>query len=281
MFGRPFADLEQVAPRWSTAVITQAVETGEIFELAACGGFQRVIQALGHVVSLAPIPTGRNPVTEDACAAITHPPERWFRQRDDVGLGAVECKKIDAARCEDFWQTRRVTKGIGLPSGGDRLAEARFEIALTVSILAHECLGTGEVGVGLDVCAAHDIPAPGFDHLFDAGKARGVVFLDMLIDRRLAADEGHFGKLVHQVEHGADGGEAFVEAFAPVPEPDRIKVGVADEVDGFIHGVLLVVQWVRLDGRDSGLSFLKEGHAGEVAAVGLEGSDVGFTPPPP
>ena len=57
----------------------------------------------------------------------------------------------------------------------------------------------------------------------------------MLIDRRLAADEGHLGKLVHQIEHGADGGNAFIEAFAPVPEPNGIKMGVADEVDGFGH----------------------------------------------
>jgi hypothetical protein len=133
-----------------------------------------------------------------------------------MGLGAAEREEVDPAGSEDLGKTRAVFKGIGLPASSDRFAEARFEITLTMGMLAHECLGGGEVGIGLDVSAAHDIPAPGFDHLFDASKSMGIVFLDMLIDRRLAADEGHFGKLVHQIEHGADSGDTFVEAFAPV-----------------------------------------------------------------
>ena len=154
---------------------------------------------------------------------------------DDLVAWPAEREEVDPAGREDFGKARRVAERIRLPTGGDGLAEARFEIALPVGILAHECLGTREVRIGLDVCAAHDIPATGFDHPFDAGKGRGVVFLDMLINRRLAPDEGHLGKLVHQVEHGADGVDAFVEALAAVPEPDGIEMGVTDEVDGFFH----------------------------------------------
>jgi len=54
----------------------------------------------------------------------------------------------------------------------------------------------------------------------------------------LATDEGHFWKLLHQVEYGAHRGDALVEALATIPEPDRIEVGVTDKVCGPFHELL-------------------------------------------
>jgi len=109
-------------------------------------------------------------------------------------------------------------------------AQRALEVAETALELPHEHLGRRQIGVGLHEVAADDIPAA-LRHLgADARECLRVGALDVFVDRRLAAHEGQLRKLVHQIQHGPARAEAFVQPLAPIPQPDRIEVGVGDDV---------------------------------------------------
>ena len=151
--------------------------------------------------------------------------------------GAGESEGFDAAGGEDLGQAGGVSERIGRPGNARGFAEAAFEILLAVEEMTGEGFGVGEIGVGLDDRSADGIPPPRFHILFDAGEGGGIGAFDMLVNNRFAADEGEFFVLVHEIENGAAGDDAFVQAFAPVPEPDGIEMGVGDEMEGEVgHG---------------------------------------------
>ena len=54
---------------------------------------------------------------------------------------------------------------------------------------------------------------------------------NVLVDRAFAADEGQLAIFVHQIEDRATGDEPLVEPLAPIPQPDRIKMRVWNQVE--------------------------------------------------
>jgi hypothetical protein len=103
--------------------------------------------------------------------------------------------------------------------------------------------------------AANDAPTPLLYSFCNFGEHGGVVLFDPLVEGGRARDEEEVGVFFHPVEGGTKGGFDFMEALLPLPKPDRVNVGVADHVEGFLFGIVFLVchsgeslAWVRPEG---------------------------------
>src|SRR6202012_923269 len=105
-------------------------------------------------------------------------------------------------------------------------AEGPLEVALAVEQLPADRLPSGQVAVGLDPLPAHELPAPGGDVGADTLEQLRVQLLDPLVVAGRAGREGEIGVLVEPVGGGGEGRDHFAQALAPVPDPDRVDVGV-------------------------------------------------------
>ena len=126
-----------------------------------------------------------------------------------------------------------MAKRIDIVSGLGEQTKPALEIIAPQLHLLVQPLPAGQVAVGLDVPAADDFPAPGFNMFADALEKRGIDFLDLLIHPRFAPGKDDIGVPVEEVAHAFAGVEDFIETRRPRPEPDRINVGVENEMNGF------------------------------------------------
>ncbi len=162
-----------------------------------------------------------------------------------IGQGAVarrwtaeEVAGVAALR-QDLDQPARVPEGVEVDRGGRARPKLLGKIAAADQDLAHERLARRHVAIGLQVPAAHDVPFSFFDQALDAGKEFGFIFFDPLIEDDFVVVENEAGELLAQVCGGAEGGEHGGRALFPFPQPDRVEVGIADEVDGSsVHSVI-------------------------------------------
>ncbi len=65
----------------------------------------------------------------------------------------------------------------------------------------------------------------------DAREQGGLVFLDPLVEDDLIVVENKPGELLDQVGRAAKRGNRFCRALLPLPEPNRIEMSVADQVN--------------------------------------------------
>ena len=228
---RPGAHVEDLAPRRPAAVVAEAEKDGGGFKTSFFGMCERRVKATGNLVASRPVPARLNAVAEDSSSGRSPPPERLFRKRHQILLRTPEGEGLHSGGGHDVRQPRRVAEGVGLPRHARPDAKARREIRKPRFVLAAQREGAGEIRVGLDPGAAHDIPAPLPDAVEDTGEGGGIGFLEMAVDRRLAPDERELGEFVHEVEDRANGPDTLVEALAGVPEPHGIEVGVGNDVE--------------------------------------------------
>src|ERR1041385_735341 len=103
---RPLGDFIQMPPRWAAAVISQAEETANIVEGAGSGRIEISIEALGHLLAFAAVPSNRGAIREDARSAGPFPPERWTADRDDCFARSREREILNSSSSQNFRQTR-------------------------------------------------------------------------------------------------------------------------------------------------------------------------------
>ena len=140
-----------------------------------------------------------------------------------------------AELAHDARQDGGVAERVDVVADRRKLPEARAKIIAPELDLFPESVGAGQVAVGLDPPAAHDLPAAGAHVRVDALEERRVDALDLVVGPRLAAREDDIRVPVEQVAHRLAGVEHRVEARGPWPEPDRVDVRVENEMDRF-HG---------------------------------------------
>lgn len=91
---------------------------------------------------------------------------------------------------------------------------------------------TREVAIGLEIPAADDLPLTACDQFKDPPEKPRCEELDLLIDPRLAPGEDHVGVVLEQGADRFAGVDDLIQPGGPRPEPDRVDVRVADEMDG-------------------------------------------------
>src|SRR6266498_5624051 len=118
-------------------------------------------------------------------------------------------------------------------------AELGIEVALAVQYLPHERLAARQITIGLNPPAADNLPAAFGHAILDFAKHRRVVKLDPLVARRRAGGKYKIATLAHKIEHGAKCRLDGLKTFLPAPKPDRVKMGIADDMQGDVfHSVV-------------------------------------------
>jgi len=109
------------------------------------------------------------------------------------------------------------------------------EIAGPVEKLPKKDFRTRQIGIRLDYGPTDYVPTSSDDHFANSVESLRVVFLDMPVNRGFPTNEGQFRIGIHQVEKSTAGNHSFVESFTPVPQPDRIKMGIRNQVKSVLH----------------------------------------------
>ena len=110
-------------------------------------------------------------------------------------------------------------------------AEFFVVIELRIERLTGKALRRGHIAVRLNPPAVDGHPAPLFDPLSYLLKHIGSDFFDPLIVRRRRASEHKIGIFIEPVECTAESLKHLPAPLLPTPEPDRIEVRVAYEMN--------------------------------------------------
>jgi hypothetical protein len=112
-------------------------------------------------------------------------------------------------------------------------AEFFPEVSFSAEGLADEGLTAGHVTVRLEEPPAQDVPFFLRDQLLNSFEEGWLVFLDPLIENGFVMAEDEIVVPLAEFRGRPEGGEGFARAFRPFPQPNRIEVGVADQMDLF------------------------------------------------
>ena len=156
---------------------------------------------------------------------------------EEFGHGTAADVAPIAALGEDLDKSLGVAEGVHVDGHRGDHAELLLEVGKTRLDLTDKALARGDVAVGLNVPAAHDVPLPCGHQLLDAGEQGGIVGFGELIEQGLVVAED-IVVLVGDLGGGVEGSQRGGCALVPVPLPDGIQVGVTDEVE-FFHDRLL------------------------------------------
>ena len=180
---------------------------------------------------------------EDLRSVEAFPDELGARQRALALPGTAEDIRVVAALGENLHQPPRVPERVEVDRRGHVHAELVLEVALADQALADERFAAWHIAVRLDVPAAHDVPLAPLDQSANPPEQGGLVFLDPPVEDRLVVVEDESVELVAQVGGGAERGHSLSRAFLPFPQPDRIKMSVADKVNSLFHFAFLAGQF--------------------------------------
>ncbi len=158
------------------------------------------------------------------------PPEQPARQPLLMRSGAHEDVGRQPALGQDLREHARVPEAVGVEPhrGGD--PQLLGEPALPDQRLPGEGLTAGDVAVGLDPPAADHLPAALGHPLLDLVEHRGVGALNPVVERRGGRGVDEVVVLRQPVQRRAERRLDLLEALRPLPQPHRVDVGVADEV---------------------------------------------------
>ena len=213
-------------------MISQAIKETNRIEAALRRFLQQQIKLVNRIMTLAQVIPGQWPIGQNACAAIAFPPKGGLCQSHHGLIRPGESKGIYAGGTKNIGQPGGMTKGVGLPRHFGTLAEACLKVTACRRELPREGFRSCEIGIRLNEGSPHHIPPALTNLCHNTGKGCGIELFNVLVDRGFPANECQVFKFIHQIEDRPDGGNAFREPLAPIPQPDGIEVGVGEKVDG-------------------------------------------------
>src|SRR5581483_7907966 len=223
-------DRAQVRARRAAAVVSDAVEDGELVEVRRQRG-ERALDVVAEVLARRAVLV-RDAVGGDGRAVRRLPPEERSRHgRVLLRLRPQEDIRVHALAAQDLRQRRVVAERVEVRAGRRGDAEAVEQVALAVEALPDERLTGRDVAVRLDPPAADDLPAAAGDVLANTGEELGVALLDPLQEEHGGVREDEVRVLVEPVERGRERRAHLLVALRPLPEPHRVDVRVPDHVE--------------------------------------------------
>ena len=125
-----------------------------------------------------------------------------------------------------------MAKAVEIDGCGGPDAELFLKIASAQRNLSDECFPGGEIAVGLQIPAAHNVPLPRF-HLFPDGREQfRVFFFHKFIEQRFIVVEDII-KFPAELLRLVKGRDRLPQAFFPVPHPHRVNMRIADQMQFF------------------------------------------------
>ncbi len=114
--------------------------------------------------------------------------------------------------------------------------EVFLEKASSLLDMPDQGFGPGQVDVRLQVPAAAYGPAAGFDQPLDFLEKPAVVLPDPAIQQGLVMVKDQIVVLLQERYGRTERGQGFGTSLLPPPLPDRIQMGVTDQMDAwFFH----------------------------------------------
>ena len=86
------------------------------------------------------------------------------------------------------------------------------------------------ITVGLNPPAADRLEPSGHDMLLQTSEQFAIMFLNGGVKPGFAASDNNFRVIIEQFAGGTGGGENFVDALGPRPEPNRIEMGIENQM---------------------------------------------------
>src|SRR5260370_6876427 len=123
-----------------------------------------------------------------------------------------------------------MTECIDIISNGRTKPKALQKVGAPGKELALPPDGGWQVGIGLNHLSASNMPLASFDQATNARKKIRVQAFDQAIEPCLSPCIEKVRVLITAVSGGTKGGQRFVRALLPVPEPDGIKIGSTNHV---------------------------------------------------
>src|SRR4051812_21791731 len=124
-----------------------------------------------------------------------------------------------------------MTKRIRRPRDRHVNAEAIAKIFFAMKEMTGKRFSGGKIGGGVDDGPPANAPPPPLHIARDAFEGIRIGAFDVLVNRGFAADESELWIVIHEIQNGSAGDEPFIKPFAPIPKPDRIEVGIGDEME--------------------------------------------------
>ena len=121
-------------------------------------------------------------------------------------------------------------EGVEVHGGPGRNPELLGKIAPALQYLAHERLPAWHVAIGLEIPAAHDMPFALFDQVLNSFEQGRFEFLDPLVQNYFVVVENKTLILLAQFGGDPEGRNRFGGTFLPLPEPNRVDMGITNQV---------------------------------------------------
>ena len=104
------------------------------------------------------------------------------------------------------------------------------KIAPPQQYLAHERLTARHIAIGLEIPAAHNMPFAFFDQLLNPFEQGRFEFLDPLVEDYFVVVKNKTLILLAQFGGYPESRNRFGSAFLPLPKPNRVDMGVTNQV---------------------------------------------------
>src|SRR5258708_1570330 len=123
-----------------------------------------------------------------------------------------------------------MTECIDIISNCGTNSKTLHKIALPVEKLALPSHGCWQVGIRLNDLSTGDMPLTPIDQTTNPRKKLRVKALDQAIEPRLSTCIEKLRVLITAVSSGTKGSKCLIRALLPAPEPDGIKMSIANHV---------------------------------------------------
>ena len=217
----------------AAAVVADAAEAHDVADRRIDGG-DHPFEVAGKVFGGGAV-TLENAGGQQFRAVRGAPAEEFARQCFFLRGGAHHAIVDDPGFAGEVRQESAVAEAVHIVAGPDFDAEFFPEIRSAELVVPAVGFRRREIAVGLDVPAADHVETSGGDMAAQPLERGGIVPLDGLIEPRFAPGEVDFRVSVQQVAGGPGGGEGFVDALFQPPEPDRVEMGIEDDVNDRLH----------------------------------------------
>ena len=169
----------------------------------------------------------------DDRAAVDAPPLKGVVGQHVLIVPADLCRDegVDLALLEDLRQSGGIAEHVRQPQICAFVAELLLKEARAVQELAHHRLARNQIAVSLDPHTARGLPAALRGAAADMFEDLRIIVLDVIVLLRLRVQENVIGILVHQTVDRGERARGLLVRVAQPPQPRRIDVRMADEVD--------------------------------------------------
>jgi hypothetical protein len=178
-------------------------------------------------------------VSEDLRPIVPYPDEIIGWECDMLGIRPAEEVRGVTRFFQYLHESPGVTERVKIHGCPGFHTKFFFKVRFTHKNLPDKRFSAGHVAIWLEIPTAQDMPFLLLHQLLDSGKNVWLKHLDPFIQDCFIVVEHEFIEFLTKLSCGPKGRESFAGALFPLPQPDRIEMGITDEIQSLgFHFVL-------------------------------------------